>query len=123
MTDIDQIGNIPTHWANGDPITTEDRFAIALLRLTGCACELPLLRTARDDHWLLAHGPRCKSCDRQMLLVPPTVEETLAYRRVSHQVMVNYGLHNPGVFDELDWKIECFTGCGCDGSGNTLKNR
>ena len=108
------IGNVPSEWANGQPVTREDRLAIALLRQAGCTCEMPLLRFARDENWNLNDGPRCKVCNTNIILVSPTAEETLAYKRQSHQTALWYDRNHPGAFAAIGWKSECFTGCGCD---------
>jgi hypothetical protein len=105
------VGNVPAEWANGDPVTREDRLAIALLRQAGCRCELPLLRNARDDNWDVNDGPRCKACDVNVTLVPPTAEEKLAYDRRSHQAALAVNRKYLGAFG--GWVSECFTGCGC----------
>jgi hypothetical protein len=106
------VGNVPAEWANGDPVTREDRLAIAVLRQAGCRCELTLLRNARDDDWNVNDGPRCKVCDVNVAFVVPTVEEKLAYDRRTHQAYLKFARQHPGAFG--GWVSECFTGCGCD---------
>jgi hypothetical protein len=113
---LDRISNVPKYWAHGGEVSYQDRLGIALLRLAGCQCELPLLRTSYDASGVLSTGPRCKSCDRKVELAEPTVEETLTYRRQSHHAVLRYEITHPGAlaaaFD--GWRSECFPGCGCE---------
>lgn len=108
------VSSVSAKWANGRPVSREDRLAFALLRQAGCTCEFPLLRNARDDDENMNDGPRCKTCNASVVLIEPTAEEELAYRCQSHQVAVWYDKTHPGVFDAIGWKSKCFPGCGCD---------
>jgi hypothetical protein len=112
---VSVTGNVPLGWANDQPVSREDRLAIGLLRQAGCTCELPLLRNARDGNGNWNDGPRCKACNSSVILLPPSDEEKLAYKRRSHQVAVNYARQHPGSFG--GWVSECFAGCGCEETG------
>lgn len=116
MTDITVVNNVPGKWADGTSVLRMNRLYIALLRVAGCSCELPLIRNARDENWDFNDGPRCKVCNRQVTLVLPITEEVLAYKRRSHQAMVQFERSHPGEFAAAfnGWVSECFTGCGCE---------
>ena len=53
------IPDVPLHWNNRIPLTGEDRARVALLRLAGCPCTLPLLGY---NGGALTDGPRCRAC-------------------------------------------------------------
>jgi hypothetical protein len=114
------VGNVPAEWANGDPVTREDRLAIAVLRQAGCRCELPLLRNARDGNWEMNDGPRCKVCDVNVAFAVPTAEEKLAYDGRSHQAALIFTRQHPGALG--GWVSECFAGCGCDENAEAGKS-
>lgn len=65
---------IPTHWVNGEAFTMCERLQVAMLRIAGCECELPLLGCHKIEHpwdmWL----PRCRLCNTETSL-PPSPEE------------------------------------------------
>lgn len=54
------VTQIPVSWANNIPIEPEDRVRIAMLRLLGCTCELPLLGYTGGK---ATDGPRCRLCN------------------------------------------------------------
>jgi hypothetical protein len=51
---------VPVEWRNELPLTTEERLRVALVRLAGCVCELPLLGYTGGK---LIDGPRCRLCN------------------------------------------------------------
>jgi hypothetical protein len=51
---------VPRAWADGTPLTSDERLRIALLRLAGCTCTLPLLGHTSGD---VRSGPRCRLCN------------------------------------------------------------
>jgi len=115
--EIVTVEKVPVAWASGEPVSREDRIKIALLRLAGCSCELPLIRHAYDEHGKLNDGVRCKVCGTMARFETPTVEDVLAWNRRSHQMTMAFIRENPGAFD--GWVSECFDGCGCELSSDT----
>jgi hypothetical protein len=69
FTHVMKIKGVPVHWAmETDLLTEAERRTIALLRIAGCECELPLLgHTMRGKESV---GPRCRLCNTQVILEP-----------------------------------------------------
>lgn len=110
-----EISNVADVWASDAKIRYIDRVQVALLRLGGCTCQFPVLRRAINDY----DGPRCKVCGIQVLLIPPTEEEILTYKRLIHKANKNFLASAGPEFTEKhpEFKIldECYEGCGCNG--------
>lgn len=54
-----EIPDVPLHWNNAILMSGEDRARIALLRLAGCTCTLPLPGYTGGQ---ATDGPRCRLC-------------------------------------------------------------
>jgi hypothetical protein len=108
------IDDVPEVWASGDKIPEPDRLKIALLRIAGCTCELPLIRHSHDGSGYNA-GPRCKVCNTQVILAEPTPE--MIKRRQRNQHLANKEILEimPDIKDN-EWFAgigDCYEGCGC----------
>lgn len=87
---------------------------IALLRLAGCTCELPLLRHALDETRTLNDGPRCKLCGNQVLLMEPTPEQVDERKVRQHLALKKLIQMHPDLLDHFQGIGDCYAGCGCD---------
>lgn len=65
--------NVPRHWRNEIPVTEADRLRIALLRMAGCQCELPLLGCEMNGQEIA--GPRCRLCNTRVRMEPQGGDE------------------------------------------------
>jgi len=66
MESMKQLGKrvfvLPRYWAHGGEIGPNSLSQIALLRVFGCYCDLPLLG------WIDNKGPRCRLCNTEARL-------------------------------------------------------
>lgn len=62
-----EIPGVPLHWNNTILMSGEDRTRIALLRLAGCRCTLPLLGYNGGS---VTDGPRCRLCNARVTFTP-----------------------------------------------------
>ena len=112
-----RIGDIPAQWAAGEEdISREDRLAMALLRLAGCACEFPLLRHAFEKDARTANaGPRCKVCSAEVFLDGPTEEQRKARDRKQHLANKKIMAELPNLEENKFFAGlgDCYEGCGC----------
>jgi hypothetical protein len=128
MTRIHELylTDIPTAWASGSVIKDDDRLKIALLRVAGCRCDYPLIRSSvklGDDGPEWNDGPRCKSCGTEVFFSPPTAQVTLARTHVSHRSARKFFMSKRARGEEFTWLADlveckpehgCKPGCGCD---------
>lgn len=122
------LADVPDKWANGDPVTENDRIRIALLRIAGCHCDFPIIRQSivweGEREWHVNDGPRCKVCNTEVFFSPPTEKMTRARTHSSHRFTRKHLLErqlrgyviNDAFTDLIDCKDEygCGSGCGCD---------
>lgn len=120
------INDVPDQWANGEPIPEYQRLQIALLRVAGCRCELPIMRSAQSFTYPDADpvGVRCKVCDAHAFVTPPTAEMKMSRAHRSHrltrQMMAERqagGQEIPDFLAELaacQPEFGCGPGCGCE---------
>lgn len=107
------IGDVPGKWASGELIAPEERCRIALLRLAGCTCELPLPGYNPDS--LMA--PRCRACNTRVFLDEPTAEHAQARKRTHHLANKETMRLHPDLrqFESFADLNACYPGCGCEG--------
>ena len=121
------IADVAAEWASGEPISKACRLQIALLRMAGCQCEFPLIRSAQSSSRpdIDEAGVRCKFCNTHVLLTAPTPEMKLARAHHSHrlarQMILRWQRENRDVaaafwLDLTICKEEygCKPGCGCE---------
>ena len=64
---------VPELWSGGrERIPETERLKMALLRVCGCSCTLPLLGCAMNDDGTVA-GPRCRLCNVKVRMHAPSV--------------------------------------------------
>jgi hypothetical protein len=128
MTHIRELhlADVPTGWADGSEINVDDRLKIALLRVAGCRCEFPIIRTSvklGNDGPEWNDGPRCKGCDTQVFFSPPTMLVATARIHMSHRSARRFFVEKLAQGEKLTWLTDlveckpehgCKPGCGCD---------
>lgn len=73
-----KIPDVPTMWRNDLEVSYADRVSIALLRIAGCRCELPLLGYCMTGGAQSAQiaGPRCRTCSIRVQMTAPEREDS-----------------------------------------------
>lgn len=105
------VGDVPVKWASGGTISEDDRLRMALLRVAGCRCELPLLGFNPESF----KAPRCRSCNAVVFMNEPTPEQKRARDQAQHQANKETMRLHPELRQYVEFKDldACYPGCGC----------